>query len=396
MLDIIGGSYIEKCVDPMSNELYGSGLRAAAALSKKGFKIVFHSCICKEYESLAILSSNTFGYTCDYSIIPETIAFNYYHPLSHPIRNFEQISENIQIKNIEGRNILYYGMLEATAVFNGDFVVYDPQNQKKFSETGSTAKHLALVLNKNEALLFSRSESIDLVTVGKNLLLSEDAEVVIIKNGAHGALLFEDQVVHEIPIFETDTVWPIGSGDIFSASFAWKWMIEGNSAHESALKASQFTAQYCQYKQLPLVSTVLSMKALAYSHGVKNIYLAGPFFSISERWLINELRNILIQFGNNVFSPFHDVGLIESEDIRSSASKIAKKDLEGIFNCDTVLAVISGLDAGTLFEIGYARSLNKKIVILSENVSENDLTMIVGTGCEITNDFSTAIYKASW
>ena len=31
-----------------------------------------------------------------------------------------------------------------------------------------------------------------------------------------------------------------------------------------------------------------------------------------------------------------------------------------------------------------------------ENVNSNDLTMLIGTGCEIKDDFTTAVYKASW
>jgi len=60
------------------------------------------------------------------------------------------------------------------------------------------------------------------------------------------------------------------------------------------------------------------------------------------------------------------------------------------------LAVVNGLDAGTLFEIGYAKSLGKKVVAFAQNVNSSDLTMLIGTDCEITSDFSTAVYKASW
>jgi nucleoside 2-deoxyribosyltransferase len=395
MLNIIGGSYIENCIDPPYHELYGSGLRAAAALANKGFKIKFHSCICKELEALAILKSSTFGYTYDYSIISKTIEFDYYHPLSKPI---PIINENsiTQFNNIRGENILYYGMIEAIARINGDYVVYDPQNHKSFIDTGSSAKHLAVILNKKEALSLSKIDDHDLTSIGKDLLMSENAEIIVIKNGVHGALVFEGRNVYEIPVFKTNTVWPIGTGDVFSAVFAWKWMIEKNSAYQSAYQASQFTAQYCQSKQLPLSNTYNTLEKIEIEKKIKNIYLAGPFFTIAERWLINELRNILIDFGNTVFSPYHDVGIIDSCNIKTLSSNIADKDLEGLSGCDAVLAIISGLDAGTLFEIGYAKSLNKKIVILAQNVNTNDLTMFIGTGCEITNDFSTAIYSVSW
>jgi len=396
MLNIIGGSYIENCIDPYYRELFGSGLRASAALSNKGFEINFHSCICENFKNLAMLKSRTFGYECSYSIIPKTIEFDYYHPLSIPISSFVQDYDICNLGKIEECNFLYYGMAEANTQIIGDYVVYDPQNHIRFKETGSTSKHLAVILNKTEALLLSKMESSDLISIGRNLLISESADVIVIKNGVHGALVFENQDVFEIPVFYTNYVWPIGSGDVFSAIFSWKWIIENETAYKSAMDASMYTAQYCQTKHLPVWKSQKPLQAIEIKNKIKNIYLAGPFFSISERWLINELRNILINFGNNVFSPFHDVGIIDTGDIYNQATIIAAKDIDGLSKCDTVLAVITGLDAGTLFEIGYAKSLNKKIVILAQNVNENDLTMLVGTGCEITNDFSTAIYKASW
>lgn len=397
MLNIIGGSYFENCLEPLYRELYGSGTRAAAALSGKGFYISFYSCISEDSLWLAEYTSKTFGYSFNYLIIPRTIEFDYYHPLSFPHRinhNVDFPKQEIIIDK-EG-DFLYYGMLEAIAKVNGNYVVYDPQNQKRFKDTGSTAKHLAIILNKKEALLFSTTKSEDLNVIGRELLDSENADVIVIKNGANGALVFDKKGIYKVPVFQTSRVWPIGSGDVFSAVFSWKWILEKKTPYDSALYASMMTANFCQSKHLPVIESSESLLPLDVKKTIKNIYLAGPFFTMSERWLINELRNSLIDFGNNVFSPFHDVGIVDSGNINSDSVAIAEKDLDGLINCDVVLAVISGTDAGTLFEIGYAKANNKKVVILSQNVNSNDLTMLIGTGCEITDDFTTAVYKASW
>lgn len=397
MLNIVGGSYFENCLEPLSRELYGSGTRAAAALSDKGFNISFYSCISEDSLWLAEYTSKTFGYSFNYLTIPKTIEFDYYHPLSFPHRINHNVDSPIQeiILDKEG-DFLYYGMLEAIAKINGNYVVYDPQNQKRFKDTGSTAKHLAIILNKKEALLFSTTKSEDLNVIGHELLDSENADVIVIKNGANGALVFDKERIYKVPVFQTSRVWPIGSGDVFSAVFSWKWIIEKNTPYDSALYASMMTAYFCQSKHLPVIESSESLLPLNIKKTIKNIYLAGPFFTMSERWLINELRNSLIDFGNNVFSPYHDVGIVNSSNINSESVAIAEKDLEGLINCDVILAVISGTDAGTLFEIGYAKANNKKVVILSQNVNSNDLTMLIGTGCEITDDFTTAVYKASW
>jgi len=397
MLNIIGGSYVENCIDPSYSELYGSGLRAAAALSQKGFEITFYSLISEDLKDLAELKSKTFGYHCNYRTISSTIEFDYYHPLALPeIINYDRMSPIHQLDISEYGDFLCYGMLEANFVFQGDYVVYDPQNFKSFKETGSKAKHLAIILNKKEALHFASTKSNNLSIIGNEILHTENAEVVVIKNGVKGALVINREGIFEIPIFATTYVWPIGSGDIFSAIFAWQWIIEKKSASEAAFYASKMTANFCQSIQLPVHESIETLLPREIKKGTNKIYLAGPFFTVADRWLVNEIRNILIDFGNNVFSPCHDVGILDSKKQDSESIKIAKQDLDALTKCDSILAIVSGLDAGTLFEVGFAKAIDKRVIILAQNVNANDLTMLIGTECEITSDLSTAIYMASW
>lgn len=396
MLNIIGGSYVENCIDPPYKELYGSGLRAAAALSQKGFEITFYSLISEDLKDLAELKSKTFGYHCNYRTISSTIEFDYYHPLALPeIINYDRTSPIHQLDIREYGDFLCYGMLEANFVFQGDYVVYDPQNFKSFKETGSKAKHLAIILNKKEALHFASTQSDNLSIIGNEILHTENAEVVIIKNGAKGALVINREGIFEIPVFATTYVWPIGSGDIFSGIFAWQWIIEKKSAREAAFYASRMAANFCQSIQLPIREPIEPLLPRKINKGTNKIYLAGPFFTVADRWLVNEIRNILIDFGSDVFSPYHDVGTLDSKK-QNSESIIAKQDLDALRKCDSILAIVSGLDAGTLFEVGFAKAIDKRIIILAQNVNVNDLTMLIGTECEITSDLSTAIYMASW
>jgi nucleoside 2-deoxyribosyltransferase len=395
MLNIIGGTYVESCIEPQYKELYGSGLRAAIALSGKDFSILFNSCVGCDDEKIAQYKAKLFNFNCDFFILNRTVEFDYYHPLSPPVPL--NLNNNIvQLQDITAENVLYYGMIEAKVKVSADYLVYDPQNHKSFKETESTAKHLALILNKKEALALSESNSSDLIEIGHSLLKTEKAEVVVIKNGPQGALVFEDGLVKEIPVFETKSVWPIGTGDIFSAVFAWKWIIEKNSSFDSAYQASKYVSQFCESPQFPLVLEKESYIELEKPKPNKLIYLAGPFFSFGQRFLINEFRIALIEFGNEVFSPYHDAGVLDDNCSISEIKDVAKLDLQNISNCDTLLAVLTGNDAGTLFEIGYARALNKKIILFSENMNRVDLTMFVGSDCEIIEDFSTAVYKASW
>src|SRR4029077_18280024 len=93
--------------------------------------------------------------------------------------------------------------------------------------------------------------------------------------------------------------------------------------------------------------------------------------------------------GLRVFSPLHDVGLGDGDDV-------APRDIEGLKESRCVLALVDGVDAGTVFEIGYARSLDKPVLALAESTPVEALKMISGTKCEMVSDFVTAVYKTAW
>lgn len=96
-----------------------------------------------------------------------------------------------------------------------------------------------------------------------------------------------------------------------------------------------------------------------------------------------------LDLGLDVFSPYHDVG-------KGNAEDVVEKDLEGIHKCDLLFAVADGMDSGTIYEIGYARAINKPVVIYAENESEENLKMMEGSNCKIHKDYVTAIYHTLW
>lgn len=398
MLTIVGGTYIEYCQEPEEEELWGSGLRAAAALSDKDFDVEFKSCIGKEELGNAKFICNTFNIKYEFQLIAETVTWEYYHPLSKP-RAYSSFLKEPRIHiHIEAETVLYYGMAEADIKVNADYLVYDPQNGVPYMQTESVAKHLALVLNKKEAISLAGldEKEEDLLKIGRILLTETNADVIVIKNGASGGLVIEPSDSSTFPVYFANTVWPIGSGDIFSAAFAWKWAIEKQSPVEAAKLASQYTASYCATRVLPLSKALSFNECIPIKEKKTKIYLAGPFFTISERWIINELRNTLLEFDNDVFSPLHDVGLIGKGDSITAINEIVSKDLSGLEKSDVVLAVADNSDLGTIFEIGYAVANKKRIVILAENLNPNSLTMLEGSDCILVRDLPTAVYRASW
>ncbi len=105
--------------------------------------------------------------------------------------------------------------------------------------------------------------------------------------------------------------------------------------------------------------------------------------------MIEETRRSLSGQGIEVFSPYHEIGLGEPKEV-------APQDLKAISDCDLTFALLDGHDAGTLFEVGYARSIKKRVVAYHTDENDRDLTMLEGSGCEVYDNFVSAVYSAAW
>src|SRR5262249_26011847 len=178
---------------------------------------------------------------------------------------------------------------------------------------------------------------------------------------------------------------------VFAAMFAAEWGVHQNTPVDAANLASRAVAAYVNSMALPVPKRDdLRQSALSEAKPAGGrVYLAAPFFTIAQRWLVDEARGCLGELGLEVFSPFHDVG-------PGDASAVAPADLAAINECDAVFAILDGLDSGTIFEIGYARARNKPVFALAQTVSDEDLKMVVGSGCVVFDDFVTAIHHVAW
>jgi nucleoside 2-deoxyribosyltransferase len=394
-LNIIGGTYHEICKEPEWDELYGSGLRAAFALAGKNIKINLFTYADAECIKYIDYFSKSYKVDIFTKLIDENVRFEYVHPLSNPIfyPETDSFQNNLAIQVGYAENSIVFGMIEGNAVVSGRKVVYDPQSPYKpqsFWENGSKAEELILVLNMKEATALSGSYDID--DISEYLLKQEKALAAIIKCGAEGAYLLQPQKSkYLIPSYITNKVWPIGTGDIFTSYFGYQWMINNTSLEEAANLASQATAYYANSITLPIpLNLKLNFESfLRKSPNKKKVYLAGPFFTMAERWIIDQFRNALISFNIDVFSPLHEVGL-------GKASDVVGPDLEGINNCELIIAILDGLDSGTLFEIGYAKAKGKTVIVFVENEKPGALTMLEGTNCIFESDFSSCVYKTFW
>jgi hypothetical protein len=393
MTTVVGGVYAERCLEPFWDDVYGSAGRAAAAMSAAVPDVKLVTYRSADLKDGADNLAAVYGLSISGSQAPQAITFDYMHSLADPriTPRPDAIARQDDLA-VADEVVLRFGMLEGTARVKARRAVYDPQsafNPRPFHENGSSADAVALILNRLEGRrLTGETEPERIIDA---LIGSQAAAVVVLKLGGHGALVAAKSSRSTIPAYRSNTVWKIGSGDVFSAAFTLFWAVEGRQPEEAGDLASRAVAQYSGTRTLPIpgASELLSLDAKPVIPGKGRIYIAAPFFNLAELWMVEEVRQRLLDMGVAVFSPLHDVG-------RGSASEVARKDLEGLDACDAMLAVLNGADAGTIFEIGYAVARSKPVVALAQNVRPEDLKMPEGTGCRIAEDLVTAIYQAVW
>lgn len=400
MLHIVGGTYIERCDEPSWNYLYGSGLRAAVALRHISDAVTLHTYLSQSASDEFKAAEATFKIEAVTREITANTQFHYKHPLADPRiippRGFVTSDQPIRV---EGESILRFGMIEGEAIVSGRKVVYDPQSPvapAPFKENGSSAEQLAIVANRTEILKLARET--DEIVAANSILKGTGAEVVIVKLGAFGLKVITRSEISPVPPFVTRRVWPIGSGDLFAAVFAHYWAVDEMGPIDAARNASLATAYYCATRTLPIpASSDILLGAVDTTRQIdtdakpesRQVYLAGPFFTMFQRWAINESRKALLSSGIRVFSPFHDIG-------HGKSSVVVPADLEALLQSDVVLGLLDGLDPGTLFELGFARANDIPVVVFVQNESQEDLKMIEGSECVVCDDFSSSIYACIW
>ena len=336
----------------------------------------------------------------------EPIQFIYDTPVSSPTHDFRGVDPVSDSLEAEADAMLVFGMLETRPRVSADRLVIDPQSPgltQLDDHVEWTADRLAIVGNLQEIRGLADTPNGPAATAAEIVRSKYGAEVVVVKCGPRGALLVEQSGATSIPPYRTDSVWPIGSGDVFSALFAWSWAERGAPALDAAMGASMAAASWCARPPLQVVNQKGDLVPPptrgdaapprvpdeASATAEVRIYLAGPYFNYGERWLVDLMREALSELGAEVFSPFHDVGT-------GPPSAVAPADIRGLEDSHAVLALLDGLDAGTLFEVGYARARSIPVVGFSANPTSPDLTMLIGTDVPVCSDLASAAYNVIW
>lgn len=388
-MKIVGGTYTEKCVNPEYHTLAGSGLRAAATLSDSGTEIQLVSSIHEREREVAEIAACTLGVDAVWTDRTRAVGFSYFTPLAAPLINGAGTAMVSDV-SVQDDTVLVFGMIEAGRVSaKGKRVVVDPQRPRGLNDDdlpSVSADEVAWTLNERETKQLA--DESDVESGAKALLSKFDLKVVVTKRGPRGALVTTADYQEAVGAYQTPSVFPIGSGDVFAAAFAWAWGQANHDPVEAVRIASAAAAHWCDTVDYPTPRQLLEGDTtfeVVPPNTRSKVYLAGPFFNLQQRWLVDVVRDALAP---GVWSPFHEVG--------PGGIEVAQKDLDGLGECDALLALIDDDDPGTIFEAGYATSLGIPVVGYGEQGHADGRKMLHGSGASLYTDLSTAVYQAAW
>lgn len=385
---VVGGTYREVCARPTIRRLRGSGLRAALTLRSLGTDVVLQTSVtpAEEREAAAVLTPDQ---SPRIAPIPRNmpVTFTYFTPVSPPVIDGESARMEGPIAASNDAVLRFSFLEQALDVrIQCRTLIVDPQGQTaSLPIDGVTYERLAVVANEREVRRLGGDS--DEIEAAMQLRAASGADVVIVKCGARGCIVVARHSITALGAYPTDEVHAIGSGDVFSGAFAHAYATQGMDAIEAADLASRYTAEYVNTGDERALGGPSARRQYRFGPRVP-VYLAAPFFGLSQLWLVDLVRQSLIDAGAVPFSPFHDVGL--------GGPEVAQADLDGLDRCDAVLALVDDMDAGTIFEIGYAIRSEKPVVAYLDPLRSSQLTMLEGSGVEVTSDLATAIYRAIW
>ena len=295
---IAGGVYVETCVTPERAVLLGSGGRAALALVGLRDDIELHTFHPRSLEQDVRLNFEPMGVGVTVFDAPCRYLCEYLHPLARP-RIAPLPSANAGSVAVEAREVLRFGCLEGDFRVTAKCAVYDPQSGARpvaFRANGSRAERLALVVNAEEIRRLTGEE--DIAIAAASTMSSDGATVVVVKNGPCGAHVFEQNAPpHHVPAYPTSSVYKIGSGDVFSATFAHAWLPGETSATEAADLASRRTADYVEVPAFPLPRLVSQRAAASAKPVQRRVLLTSARKATSSRWLWGEAARGLEDLG---------------------------------------------------------------------------------------------------
>lgn len=397
---IVGGTYEEQVTVPAYEEVAGSGLRAAAALRSQG-RVHLATAIDEVMAPVAWSVFKTLSIDATIVERTEPVGFRYFSPVATPSINGPSAS-HAQTLAVDDDVALVFGMVETgSRDIRARQAVVDPQRPRDLTALdldGIVADKLTIVANARE--MRALTQTTDLTDGVRRIMNSRSVVAVVVKDSARGCLVLStsDGTPRKVGPYPTRSVWPLGSGDVFASGYAYAWS-EGADPIEAARVASSSAAWWCGTRNSRVPAEILAgtpvdqvlpgaAPELTPPDPAPCVYLAGPFFTLADRWLVETCRNVLLGLGANVFSPLHDVG--------PGGDEVAAQDLDGLERANAVLALLDGWDPGTVYEVGWAQRCGLPVVGFLQGTAHEGTKMLAGSGAELHGDLSSALYRCVW
>jgi hypothetical protein len=371
-IHVVGGLYREVCLHPAWNALLGSGGRAAQALAALGGTVTLHSYF-EDDQSVALEFFRDRGIALDIRSRQTPIAFAYFHPLSTPHLEPRDIAQETALF-VNAETVLRFGLVESDAVVRARRAIFDPQGWHApfhFGENGSHADEVALVLNAQE--LISRTGVTNVDYAAMSLVNAGIASVVVVKQGVSGAIVVEGgKPTLFVPAFRSSSVFKIGTGDVFSATFAHYWGRAGDDAATAAQQASLAVAYYVQHRECP-TERLGSMTELVGGTPQGPVAVLAVTDTLGRHYVLEEALHRLTELG------------IDAVHVRDTSFSQPYSAL---------LLLADGLSSDIIRMLGGPTLGTMPVVILDEagRWEREDLPPIAA----VTNDFTTALYQVAW
>jgi hypothetical protein len=366
---IVGGCYRELCESPLWNCVLGSGGRAAVVLAglAPNVRLVTYR---PEFlrQDLYPIEVQRVSVTAQPSATE--VVFSYLHPLSQPAIVPRFITKEDPLL-VDGELVLRFGMIEGDAIVTAKRAVYDPQNERPaaFTANGSKAEQLAIVLNELELRQLGKSE--DIHVAANHILKSDNAAVVVAKCGVKGAWVFTlNGTPQWISAYRSSSIFKIGTGDVFSAVFAYHWMGREVASVEAATLASQSVAAYAASRILPVrLVDGGGLRPIGLSNS--GVVVLGDTTTLADRWLREEAVSRLMDLGVNV----------------RTATANTLPTVGGL------LLLADGLPGSAASIVSNAIAAGLFVVVFQQR---NALPAEQSASVQYTDDFTTALYWIAW
>ncbi len=353
--------------------LLGSGGRALTALRTQ-IDVEFHTF----FPDNGTVRLNFGGKTVVHQS-SSAFSFQYLHPLASP-RLTGMLTDTLLLAEVSGDHVLRFGCVEGHFKVDAEAVVYDPQGSGElFSANGSRAKRLAIVLNEGEAEIQTGCDQPESAALA--LLSKERAEAIVVKRGAAGCLVVNAKGdISHIPAFRTRRVFKIGSGDIFSAAFAYAWIECGMAAREAAYFASSNAALYVDTRNLALTTELPSLDPVCAEPSKLAIAVVSDQQTMLDHWLAWEAKASLDNLG------VRHVQLIDH---------FERNGLPGLLTAMDAIVVLPRSPEGMAID-AIAAAYTAKIpshIFCDEKQSE--LRDVLGSQA-VYDDFAGCLYNSIW